>query len=75
MIVGYADKETGHPSINMEYANQRAQKCKDVLVNTYGCNPANILTSAKGDTVQPFGESEKNRCAIIDSEIEFTVQE
>ena len=75
MIVGYADKETGHPSINMEYANQRAQKCKDVLVNTYGCNPANILTSAKGDTIQPFGESEKNRCAIIDSEIEFTVQE
>lgn len=75
MIVGYADKETGHPLINMEYANQRAQKCKDVLVNTYGCNPANILTSAKGDTVQPFSESEKNRCAIIDSEVEYTVQE
>ena len=36
------------------YAEQRAQKCKDILVNTYGCNPANILTSAKGDTIQPF---------------------
>lgn len=75
LIVGYADKETGNPEINMKYAEQRAQGCKDALVKLYGCNPTNILVSFKGDTVQPFNEGEKNRCTIIDSEVEYIIQE
>lgn len=74
-IVGYADKGTGNPNINMKYANLRAKECKEVLVNSYGCNPNNIFIDFKGDTIQPFDENEKNRCVIIDSEIEYTVQE
>ena len=75
LIVGYADKGTGNPEINMKYAEQRAQKCMDELVKRYGCNPTNIIISSKGDTVQPFNEGKKNRCAIIDSEVEYTIQE
>ena len=74
LIVGYADKETGNPEINMKYAEQRAQRCKDTLVKLYGCNPTNILISFKGDTVQPFDEGVKNRCTIIDSEVEYIIQ-
>lgn len=75
VIVGYADKETGNPQLNMKYAEQRANGCKDALVKMYGCNPANIMTDAKGDTVQPFDEGTKNRCVIIDSEAQYTVRE
>ena len=74
-IVGYADKGTGNPDVNMRYSKQRAIECKDVLVKSYGCNPENIIIDSKGDTVQPFEENEKNRCVIIDSEIKYNVQE
>jgi outer membrane protein OmpA-like peptidoglycan-associated protein len=74
-IVGYADKGTGNPQINMKYAEQRAIGCKDALIKLYGCNPETILTDSKGDTVQPFDENEKNRCVIIDSEAQYTVRE
>jgi outer membrane protein OmpA-like peptidoglycan-associated protein len=74
-IVGYADKGTGNPDVNMKYSKQRAIECKDVLVKSYGCNPDNIIIESKGDAVQPFEENEKNRCVIIDSEAKYTVQE
>ena len=74
-IVGYADKDTGNPDVNMKYSKQRAIECKDVLVKSYGCNPDNIIIESKGDAVQPFEENEKNRCVIIDSEAKYTVQE
>jgi outer membrane protein OmpA-like peptidoglycan-associated protein len=74
-IVGYADKDTGNPDVNMKYSKQRAIECKDVLVKSYGCNPDNIIIDSKGDTVQPFDENEKNRCVIIDSEAKYTVEE
>lgn len=73
-IVGYADKGTGNPQINMKYAELRAIGCKDALVKSYGCNPENILIYSKGDTVQPFDENDKNRCVIIDSEVQYAVQ-
>ena len=59
----------------MKYAGLRAADCKDALVKLYGCNPANILTDSKGDTVQPFDENDKNRCVIIESEAQYTVRE
>ena len=75
LVVGYADRGTGNPQINLKYAGLRAADCKDALVKLYGCNPANILTDSKGDTVQPFDENDKNRCVIIDSEAQYTVRE
>lgn len=65
-IVGYADKNTGNPKINMMYSQKRAEKAKNELVNKYGIDASRIFTSAKGDTVQPFAENDKNRCVIID---------
>ena len=65
-IVGYADRNTGNPKINMMYSQKRAEKAKNELVNKYGIDASRIFTSAKGDTVQPFAENDKNRCVIID---------
>ena len=66
-IVGYADKNTGNPEINMMYSQKRALKAKEELVNKYGIDASRISVSAKGDTVQPFTENDRNRCVIIDS--------
>lgn len=74
-IVGYADKGTGNPEINVMYAERRAAQCKDTLVNKYGCEAARIQIDSKGDTVQPFAENDKNRCVIIDSKAQYTVYE
>ena len=74
-IVGYADKGTGNPKINVGYAERRAARCKDELVNKFGCDPARISIDSKGDTVQPFLENDKNRCVIIDAQGKFTVYE
>src|SRR5574344_1334156 len=65
-IIGYADRNTGNPKINMMYSQKRADKAKNELVNKYGIHASRISTSAKGDTVQPFAENDKNRCVIID---------
>ena len=74
-IVGYADRGTGNPQINVMYAERRAAECKDALVNKYGCDAARINIDSKGDTVQPFSENDKNRCVIIDSKAQYTVYE
>ena len=74
-IVGYADRGTGNPQINVMYAERRAAQCKDALVNKYGCDASRINIDSKGDTVQPFAENDKNRCVIIDSEAQYTVYE
>ena len=74
-IVGYADRGTGNPQINVMYAERRAAECKDALVNKYGCDAVRINIDSKGDTVQPFTENDKNRCVIIDSKAQYTVFE
>ena len=74
-IVGYADRGTGNPQINVMYAERRAAQCKDALVNKYGCDASRINIDSKGDTVQPFAENDKNRCVIIDSEAQYTAYE
>ena len=64
-IIGYADKNTGNPKINLMYSQKRANKAKEDLVNKYGIDASRISISAKGDTIQPFAENDKNRCIII----------
>ena len=64
-ITGYADKGTGNARVNKEYSEKRAQEFKDELVKSYGIDAGRIITDAKGDTVQPFTENDKNRCVII----------
>jgi len=74
-VVGYADKGTGTSAMNKRYAQQRAQKAKQELVNDYGCDAKRIEVSSKGDTVQPYAENDKNRCVIIEGEAQYTVYE
>lgn len=64
-ITGYADKGTGTASVNKTYSEKRAQEFKDELVKNYGVDANRIITDAKGDTVQPFSDNDKNRCVII----------
>ena len=73
VVTGYADKGTGNAKINSALSKERAQGITAKLVNIHGINPANITTSWKGDTVQPFSENDKNRCVIITGEGKFKV--
>lgn len=79
-IVGYADRGTGNPSINMGYSQKRAEKFRNDLVSRYGVDASRISIDAKGDTVQPFpNDNDKNRCVIVDAtgtkEVKVTVYE
>ena len=69
-IKGYADKGTGNPYINRKYARQRAENVKKALINKYGIDPKMIECLSYGDTVQPYPENDKNRCATIFVEFE-----
>lgn len=73
-VFGYADKNTGTTQRNKWLATNRARVIIEQLTNTYGIDPARILTyEQEGDRVQPFAEEEfeKNRatiCVITDLE-------
>lgn len=74
-VVGYADKGTGNPKLNVKYAKQRADKYKESLVKDYGADASRIVTDSKGDTVQPFEDNDKNRCVIVKGQAEKIVTE
>ena len=63
-IDGYADKGTGNPKVNKEYAQERAEKAAKALQNL-GVPASQIKVDSHGDTIQPFAENDKNRCVII----------
>jgi outer membrane protein OmpA-like peptidoglycan-associated protein len=73
IVTGYADVQTGNPEINERLSKERAEGVTNMLVNDHGINAANITTTWKGDTVQPFSENDKNRCVIITGEGKFKV--
>ena len=62
-VTGYADVETGNPRINMMYSQGRAEGVAKALTEA-GIDAARITVDAKGDTVQPFSENDKNRVSI-----------
>ncbi len=62
-VTGYADVETGNPRINMKYSQGRAEGVAKALTDA-GIDAARITVDAKGDTVQPFAENDKNRVSI-----------
>lgn len=74
-VVGYADKGTGNPKLNVKYAKQRADQYKEALVKDYGADASRIITDSKGDSVQPFEDNDKNRCVIVDGKAEKVVTE
>lgn len=62
-VTGYADVETGNPRINMFYSQGRAAGVAKALTDA-GIDAERITVDAKGDTVQPFSENDKNRVSI-----------
>ncbi|MCR5181126.1 MAG: OmpA family protein [Bacteroidaceae bacterium] len=62
-VTGYADAGTGNPRINMNYSKQRAENVAKALTDA-GIDASRITVDAKGDTVQPFSENDKNRVSI-----------
>ena len=62
-LSGYADKETGNPTINMRLSIERAQAVSQYLQDA-GIEEWRIRRFAKGDRVQPFDIPEDNRVCI-----------
>jgi outer membrane protein OmpA-like peptidoglycan-associated protein len=62
-VTGYADVQTGNPRVNMMYSKGRAEGVAKALTEA-GIDAARITVDAKGDTVQPFAENDKNRVSI-----------
>ena len=67
-VIGYADKGTGNPDVNLKYSKQRAEKTVNALVKA-GISKDIITMDFKGDAVQPFpNDNDKNRVVIITAE-------
>jgi outer membrane protein OmpA-like peptidoglycan-associated protein len=64
IVTGYADKDTGTPAYNLGLSKKRADKVYNQLVEA-GVSKKIITKNAKGDTVQPFSDNDRNRVAII----------
>ena len=62
-LSGYADKETGNPTINMRLSIERSQAVSKYLQDA-GVPEWRIRRFAKGDKVQPFDIPEENRVCI-----------
>lgn len=67
-ITGYADKGTGTPAKNVQYARNRAEIVKKLLVEQFGISADRITIDSKGDTVQPFDINDLNRVSICIAE-------
>lgn len=67
-VTGYADKNTGNPTINQGYSEKRAKAVADMLTSKYGIDASRIITVAKGDTEQPFPANDNNRVSICVAE-------
>jgi outer membrane protein OmpA-like peptidoglycan-associated protein len=68
MITGYADVETGNPTINDRLARQRADVVVKAFIEQYEIDADRISYDSKGDREQPFEINEMNRVSIIIAE-------
>ncbi len=68
-VVGYADKDTGTASYNMDLSQRRAQAVADQLIKTYKIDPKRIKVVAKGSTEQPYPDhNDWNRVVLFVNE-------
>ena len=66
-VTAHADKGTGNAKLNKMYSERRAKVVYDLLTKK-GISASRITTEAKGDTVQPYAENDKNRVSICIAE-------
>ena len=62
-LIGYADKGTGSPKVNMAVSKARAEAVKKVIVDL-GVAAERVDATYVGDTVQPFEKNDLNRAII-----------
>jgi outer membrane protein OmpA-like peptidoglycan-associated protein len=62
-LTGYADRDTGTPTINQRLSRERSAAVSKWLQNE-GIAESRIRRFAKGDTVQPFDLPEDNRVTV-----------
>ena len=60
-------RKTGNPKINMTLSEKRAKNVVEAL-KAKGIAADRIITSYKGDTVQPYQKPEENRVCICIAE-------
>ena len=68
LLTGYADKETGNPTINERLSRERADAVGAFLVSR-GISSDRVHKDHKGDRIQPFDFPAQNRvciCIVID---------
>lgn len=63
LLVGYADKETGNPTINERLSRERAAAVAAYL-RSRGISSDRLHTDHKGDRIQPFDFPAENRVCI-----------
>lgn len=63
LLTGYADKDTGTPSINERLSRERADAVANYL-STHGISSYRIHKDHKGDRIQPFDFPPQNRVCI-----------
>lgn len=63
LLTGYADKETGNPTINERLSRERADAVAAYL-RSRGISSERIHTDHKGDRIQPFDFPAQNRVCI-----------
>ena len=62
-LVGYADKATGSPRVNMQVSKARTEVVRKKMIEL-GVPAERIESSYMGDTVQPFENNDMNRVII-----------
>lgn len=65
VIAGYADKDTGTDSYNMDLSKRRAEAVKNALVDKYGISADRLIIRAEGSSAQPYDENNWNRIVIF----------
>lgn len=64
-LCGYADKDTGTSSYNMDLSKRRAEAVKAALVSQYKIDSGRISTQAYGSDQQPYSTNNWNRIVIF----------
>ena len=68
-VVGYADQQTGTPTINAQLAQGRSQNVYDILVNKYGVSPSQLVKDSKGGVDYMYFNDEQLSRSVIISEV------
>lgn len=65
VVQGFADKDTGTSSYNMQLSQRRCQAVVDALTGKYGINPQRLVMKANGSDVQPYETNNWNRIVLF----------